>query len=530
MGGTGRILRHSAVFAAIAAIFACVAASASAAPLAWVLNPTKDSVTTFDPAANQVVGMPIQTGADPDSIAITPNGKRAFVANSTGKSVTVIETATRIPIATIPLAGPAEQIAISPDGTMAYVTTGSNEKVAVIATETNSVIRSISLGSETSAVAATPSGEFAYIGISPDEVQAINPVTGGLVGPAIEVGGRPEAIAFAPDGKTAYVAAGTEVTVIRGERVVGVLIGTAVSGLAVSPDGQRLYVTSAIAESLTTIDAATDEVVGTPLDIPGAPGEIAITASGRTGYVANGSSEELTPINLATGMPGTPLVLAGSGGQLTIAPDQPPVAAFDPPQATTGVPVTFSAAPSTDPDGSIAAYQWSLNDAASPTGLSVTHTFLNPGTYFTILTLTDDEGCSLTAVFTGRTAYCNGSGVASVTHPVSVTNPTLVCSAKFGVRRLLHNRKNGTVRLQVKLHSAGFLLLFGKKVHAVTRKVKKAGSMWLTVHARVELNKRLKKTHHARVRTRITFTPNAGCGYKTVHRSFALLRRKKHHR
>ena len=90
------------------------------------------------------------------------------------------------------------------------------------------------------------------------------------------------------------------------------------------------------------------------------------------------------------------------------------------------------------------------------------------------------------------------------------------------------NSKNGTAKLRVSLHTAGSLLLFGKKVHAVTRKTKAAGSMVLTIHARVELNKRLKKIHHARVPVRITFTPSNGCGYKTVHRSLSLLRAKKH--
>ena len=87
------------------------------------------------------------------------------------------------------------------------------------------------------------------------------------------------------------------------------------------------------------------------------------------------------------------------------------------------------------------------------------------------------------------------------------------------------------MKLQVKLPGAGSLLLFGKQVHAVTRKVKKAGSMWLTIHARVEVNKRLKKVHRIRTRVRVTFTPTAGAA-RAVPRSILLLRapRKKHHR
>jgi hypothetical protein len=134
-------------------------------------------------------------------------------------------------------------------------------------------------------------------------------------------------------------------------------------------------------------------------------------------------------------------------------------------------------------------------------------------------------------VFTGRTAYCSG-GASNVVHPVQVSPLPTTCSTNFAVGGVSHNRKNGTVRLRLRFYSTGWFLLFGKKIHAVTRKVRKPGTTVVTLHARVELNKALKKTLRAGVKYRVTFTPNAGCGSKTVHRSVALLRapRKKHHR
>jgi hypothetical protein len=123
-----------------------------------------------------------------------------------------------------------------------------------------------------------------------------------------------------------------------------------------------------------------------------------------------------------------------------------------------------------------------------------------------------------------------------VTHPVAVEPPPVIApiavpgpSNKFKFGRLVHNTRNGTARLQVKLPAAGSVELFGKKVHEVRKKIGAAGSLWLTIHARVELNKRLKKIHRTTVRVRITFTPTGGTS-KTVHRSITLLhapRRKK---
>jgi YVTN family beta-propeller protein len=524
-------LRGLAAFAVVCA-FACLAAgNANAAPLLWAVNSSTGSVSTLEGATGREVGLPIKTGDDPDSVAITPNGKRAYVANSVGESVTVIDAGIRVPIATIEVPGPAEQVAISPDGTNAYVTTGSGEEVAVINTGTNTIERTIPLGAPTSVVAAgvvAPFGgapdEFAYVGLGIEKVQAINPGRGGLVNPPIDVGGTPRAISFSPDGKTAYVAAGNEVDVLEGGAVVKeITLGSEASGLAVSPDGTRVYVTSGPAKTVQAIDTATNKLTGTPMAVTGEPEEIALTANGRTAYV--GSGEWITPVNLITRQPGIPVARVGQGAfDLVVAPDQPPTAAFNPPEATVGVPVTLSGAPSTDPDSSIATYQWFTDYGISPTGVTFTHTFTIVDDYSTTLTVTDDEGCGVAPVFTGRTVYCNGSSVASVTHQVPVKAAPTVCSARFAIGGVSHNRKNGTVRLRLRFPSTGSFLLFGQKIHAVTRKVRKPGSTVVTLHARVELNKLLKKTLRAQVRYRVTFTPSAGCGSKTAHRSVALLR------
>lgn len=530
MGGPENILRRAGIVVAAAALFVCAfAASANAAPLLYVLNGGSKSVSTINTATNQVVGTPIPTGELPESIAITPNGKRAFVVNQTGASVTVIETATRTPVATIPLPSNGERVAISPDGKTAYVTSESKEKVIAINTETATEVGTITAGPEASAIAISPNGKQAFVGIAPEDVQVVETATGKPVGGPIKVAGFAQEIAFTPDGETAYVAAGNEVAVIDtalGQVVREIPIGAAVSSLAVSPDGRRLYVSSAADKNVSVVETATNKVVGMPIALTVEPEEIAITPDGLTAYVADGSA--VTPINLATDKPGTAITAPGVF-RLVVAPDQSPTASFTSPGVLAGVPALFEGSASTDPDGAVAAWNWNFGDGSTASGVSALHTYKFPGTYEVSLNVVDNEGCGEEEVFTGRTAYCSGNPLAKATHPVEVKTAPIVCSSKFRFGRLIHKRKNGTVRLQVKLPSAGSILLFGKKVHAVTRKAKKAGSMFLTIHARVELNKRLKKIHRANVRIRVTFTPSAGCGYKTVHRSVVLLRAKKHH-
>jgi YVTN family beta-propeller protein len=532
-------LLRAGLIAAIAAVFSLVgAASAGAAPLLWSLNAAKDTVSTFETGANVEVGTPIPAGDGPNSIAITPNGKRAVVLDTVSETVTLIEVATRTPMATIPVNSHPERVAISPDGKTTYVTLESGEEVFLVNPESNakSTTGSFKVGAHAFAVAFTPDGRRAYIGTATGDVQVIETGTGNLVSKPIPLGGLPEAIVFTPNGKTAYVSEGGEVAVIntaREEVTQHIPVGAGASGLAVTPNGQRLYAAASGAGTVTAIETATNTAVGSPINVGTEPREVAITPDGKIAYVGVRGLDQIRPITIATNMPGTALTFTGAEvGNLVVAPDQSPTAVFSPPAVTAGFPATFSGAASTDPDGAIASWTWSFGEGAVAVGATVSHTYGLPGIYNASLSVVDDEGCGEAEVFTGRTAYCSGNPLAKVTHPVEVTTAQPVCTSRFRIGRVVHNRRNGTVQVQVKVPAAGSIFLFGKKIHAVTRKAKKKGSMFVTLHARVELNKRLKRIHHTRVKYRITFYPNAGCAPTTVHRAVSLLRapRKKHHR
>jgi PKD repeat protein len=77
-------------------------------------------------------------------------------------------------------------------------------------------------------------------------------------------------------------------------------------------------------------------------------------------------------------------------------PNVPPTAVVSatPSSGTAPLGVSFSAAGSSDPDGSIAAYGWSFGDGSSASGISATHTYVNAGTYTATLTVTDNRGAT----------------------------------------------------------------------------------------------------------------------------------------
>src|ERR1051326_8595368 len=58
--------------------------------LIWVVNPSDDSVSVIRPDSNQVLAK-ISVGDEPQSVALTPDGQYAYVANAAANSVTVIK-------------------------------------------------------------------------------------------------------------------------------------------------------------------------------------------------------------------------------------------------------------------------------------------------------------------------------------------------------------------------------------------------------------------------------------------------------
>lgn len=552
MVGTERTLRRAGIVAVMVVVIACFAAAkASAAPLALISNPEVGSVSVVNTQTNAMVGEPIELGGHPKSIAITPDGRFAYVANEESHSVEVIELATRRIVGEpIEIGGQLGPIAVSPDGKTVYVGDSTAKKLVAIDTQTDRVTDTASLGSWATGIAIAPDGKTAYM--AEQDAQAVETVdtqSMARIGAPIPLTENPQGVAVAPDGKSVYVAdENSGVAVIDPTtRKVSYLspVPFWAGAITVAPNGKAGWV-SGFGEPIV-INLQSGALIE-ELQTGGEMGEVALTPDGERAYLLGRSSSGVKVFDAQTyrEIKPQPPTAGGSVAGIAITPDQSPTAAFTVTGITADYTATFDGSASSDPDGTVKHWAWafgggasasevSTNLGVSATGSGAVFTYPGPGTYPVTLTVLDNEGCGTAEVFTGRTAYCSGNPAARVTHPVAVSGPPApapVCSKNFAVGGVSHNRKNGTVRLRLRFYSTGSFLLFGKKIHAVTRKVRKPGVAVVTLHARVELNKELKKTLRAGVRYRVTFTPSAGCGSKTVHRSVALLRapRKKRHR
>ena len=146
---------------------------------------------------------------------------------------------------------------------------------------------------------------------------------------------------------------------------------------------------SAVLNDLWTFDAGT--LTWTQQSVPAVNpggiylGQVAYAPSTHCGYLVYG----LTTGGSANGG-AWKLCLATAGGNL------PPVASFTatPSTAAVGAPIVFSAAASSDPDGTVVGYAWDFGDGTTGAGVSATKSYAAAGTYTVTLTVTDNLGAT----------------------------------------------------------------------------------------------------------------------------------------
>jgi PKD repeat protein len=77
-----------------------------------------------------------------------------------------------------------------------------------------------------------------------------------------------------------------------------------------------------------------------------------------------------------------------------------------------GVAIAFDGSGSTDPDGTIVAYDWDFGDGGTDTGATPSYAYGAAGTYNVTLTVTDDAGATDSASTTASVADANGPPAA----------------------------------------------------------------------------------------------------------------------
>jgi YVTN family beta-propeller protein len=162
------------------------------------------------PLHAQTVTSTFPVGSNPQFVAFSPDGTKAYVLNYNNGgigSVSVINTANNTVTATIAVDSGPNSMAFTPDGTKAYVVNKADGTISVINTANNTVTATINnVGALPHSIAINPDGSKAYVSIQgSNRVQVIDTSNNTLT-TTISVGTGPQMVRFSPSGSQAYVA------------------------------------------------------------------------------------------------------------------------------------------------------------------------------------------------------------------------------------------------------------------------------------------------------------------------------------
>ncbi len=167
-------------------------------------------VDVVDTTSNSTIRT-LTVGTDPVAITLTPDGQRAWVANTNtaSHSISVIDTSTDTLVGSaidLGIGFSPTGVAFTLDGTRAYVSgfIAFTAEVLVIDVASDAILTTIPMPGPTGLVVTKDGSKVLVADYNSGAVQVIDTATNTL-GPAITLATRPASIALTPDGTSAYV-------------------------------------------------------------------------------------------------------------------------------------------------------------------------------------------------------------------------------------------------------------------------------------------------------------------------------------
>jgi YVTN family beta-propeller protein len=267
----------------------------------WALSGTSADGTQPSPrfSPNEIISV----GLLPTCVALNRAGSRAYVTNEAWRRLSVVNTTASPPttVATIVVGEGPFGLAVSPDDSFVYVANNGDDTVSVVDTATEVVIATRSLEGRPRDVAFTRDGSKAYVTARGGLIAAFDTTTHDIVD-TFELGGQPFGIKLSPDGKRAYVAqreagivAVLDVTAPRPAVVATIPVGRYPQFMAISPEGENIYVTNLLSDSVSIVDTQAFSAV--TIAVGDGPESCALSPDGKWLYVANQSSDSITVID-----------------------------------------------------------------------------------------------------------------------------------------------------------------------------------------------------------------------------------------
>lgn len=328
---------HVAAALALGSILLWYAAIAAAQnQLLYVGNSRGDDISIVDLASLKVIG-DIKLGEKIHGVAVQPDGKRLFATVESDNTLRIVDTTTRETVGTVKVGGRPNQVAVTPDGKYVAVPIRDGDKVDIVDVAKQAVVKSLPIKEPHNAL-NTGSNRYMFVSsMASHEINIID-LEKMEYSAVIPVGGRPRPYVVSTDGKTMFVALadlhGFVIVDIPDKKVLDKVEmpaehptphhlqhesdDTRTHGLALTPDGGELWVSSLLDDCVYIYDVKSKKIVGKVATGTG-PNWLAFTPDGKYLCVSNADSDDVSIIDVKSRQEVTRIKLGKVPKRLAIA-------------------------------------------------------------------------------------------------------------------------------------------------------------------------------------------------------------------
>jgi YVTN family beta-propeller protein len=286
-----------------------------------VLCKSDFQVVLVDPATQNVLAR-LPTGRGPHEVAVSPDGRTAYVSNfgrysvypagdtehdKAGNTITVVDLVERKVKNTFDLGthtGPHGMI-VSHDGKLVWATTETPQAVLELDSATGKILHVWNTTQVRShMIVATPNEMKFYVtNTVSGSVSVIDKSTGEVK--VLPTGPGTEGIAISPDGKEVWAASRTDAKISIISTATDAIVATFPSGgkspkrMEFTPDGSQVWVTNSGSSQTTVFDAHARELIES-LTTSKDPSGVSISPDGRRAYITNSNANVLTFVDVTS--------------------------------------------------------------------------------------------------------------------------------------------------------------------------------------------------------------------------------------
>lgn len=286
-----------------------------------VLNKSEASASLIDPSSGRTIAK-LPVGRGPHELAISPDGRLAYVANfgryqmgaqtdtmrtRAGNTMTVLDLANRAVKTTYEFGTHTGQhgVAVSKDGSRVWITSETPNALLEIDAASGKILNVWPTNQQrTHLVLPSPDQKRFYVtNTVSGSLTIIDRATGAVKN--IPVGTGAEGVTVSPDGREVWVAwrNDSKISIVNtaNDQIVETISaeGQGPQRIQFTPDGSQVWSSNVRSNTVTVIDAKTRKLIES-IPVGAGPAGIVFSPDGKRGYFALSGANQVAVIDVAS--------------------------------------------------------------------------------------------------------------------------------------------------------------------------------------------------------------------------------------